>query len=312
MKIAVIGPGAIGCLLGAYLSKANDVWLLDHNPERAGLLHQNGLVLEKNNLRTECPLRATVNPRLIGPAELILLCVKAGKVEDALRTVRPLVDRNSLLLTFQNGIGHLPLLPALPEEADWGLGVTSHGATLIGPGHVLHKGQGMTRIGLSPVACRRDDKAGNKLRHAAEILTAAGIETEPVPDILNHVWAKLLVNLGINALTAIHKCPNGALLQSAETMAIMEAAVLEGKNVAGRIGISLAVDPVKATREVCLATANNISSMLQDVRARRVTEIDAINGALVKKAAELGIPTPVNEKLVRQIKDIERNYLDFT
>ena len=96
------------------------------------------------------------------------------------------------------------------------------------------------------------------------------------------------------------------------TMAMMEAAVLEGQEVAAKIGISLTADPLQVTREVCRATAANISSMLQDVRAKRPTEIDAINGALLLRGAEFGIPMPVNEELVRQVKEIERNYNDFT
>jgi 2-dehydropantoate 2-reductase len=312
MRVAVIGPGAMGCLLAASLCDANKVWLLDHDPDRAALLDQQGLILEKNGLGKNFRISVTVDPQLIGPVDLILLCVKSGKVQEALQAAKPLFNQDSLLLTFQNGIGHLPLLPKILGDTTWGLGVTSHGATLTGPGHVLHKGQGLTRIGLPPESFSRNDKSRKKLALAAQTLTAGGIETEPVSDILNHVWAKLLVNIGINALTAIHNCPNGALLESAETMAIMKAAVLEGKNVAEKIGITLAADPMQVTREVCRATAANISSMLQDVRAKRPTEIDAINGALIRQGAELGLATPVNEELVRKVKELESNYHDFT
>ena len=312
MRIAVIGPGALGCLLAVSLCESNEVWLLDHNPDRANLLNRRGLVLEENGQARNCRVNVTVNSRLIGTVDLILLCVKSGKVKEALQTVGPLCNQDSLLLTFQNGIGHLPLLPEILSDTTWGLGVTSHGATLTGPGHVLHKGQGLTRIGLLSESFSRNAESREKLVLAAQTLTGAGIETEPVSDILNYVWAKLLVNVGINALTAIHDCPNGVLLESAETMAIMKAAVLEGKNVAEKIGITLGDDPLQVAREVCLATASNISSMLQDVRAKRPTEIEAINGALIRQAAELGLLTPVNEELVRKVKGIERNYHDFT
>ncbi len=309
MRIAVIGPGAMGCLLAASLCEANRVWLVDHNPERANLLNRRGLVLEENGQARSRLVKVTANPREIGPVDLILLCVKSGKVKEALQVFGSLCDQASLLLALQNGIGHLALLPELlGDTACWGLGVTSQGATLISPGHVLHKGQGLTRIGLPPESISTNSEASQKMALAARTLTAAGIETEWVPDILNHVWAKLLVNVGINALTAIHNCPNGFLLESAATHAIMEAAVLEGKHVAETIGISFSEDPWQVTLKVCLATATNISSMLQDVRAKRPTEIDAINGALIRKAAELGLATPVNEELVRKVKAIERNY----
>jgi len=313
MKIAVIGPGAMGCLLAVLLSEANEVLLLDHNRERVFLLNERGLILEENGRSRHCLVKVVTEPDYsVGSVELVLLCVKAGGFPAALQTARLLCDKNSLILTLQNGIGHLPSLAKLPDGFDWALGVTSHGATLVGPGHVLHKGRGLTKIGLSSQFSNRQDGAGKKLLLVSQTLTAAGIETEVVDDILNHVWGKLLVNVGINALTAIHDCPNGALLESDEAHVLMQAAILEGKEVAEQSGILLAEDPLHAAERVCRATANNISSMLQDVRAEKVTEIDAINGALVRQGAQLGIATPVNIELVRKIKEIESNYNNFT
>jgi 2-dehydropantoate 2-reductase len=312
VKIAVIGPGAIGCLFAAYLGRTNEVWLLDHRPERAARLARQGLVLERDGRREKCRIGATVDPHLIGPVDLALLCVKSSKVRDGLRNVAPLCNRASLLLTLQNGIDHLPVLPELlGRTTSWGLGITAQGATLRGPGHVCHQGRGLTRIGLPPNSSPHTGPAHQQLARAAAVLTGAGLETEPVPDILNHIWAKLLVNIGINALTAIHDCANGALLESPATLAIMTAAVREGQQVAEKIGIVLADDPLQTTLAVCRATAANRSSMLQDVRAGRPTEIDAINGALLRKAAELGIAAPVNTELVRQVKAIEQVFCEF-
>jgi 2-dehydropantoate 2-reductase len=311
MKIAVIGPGALGCLLAASLAENNEVWLLDHNPERAALLNRKGLILESKGRSKHCHVKVTAEPHLVGPAQLVLLCVKSGGVREALPAARALLDQDSLAVTLQNGLGHLPLLAELPAEPAWALGVTSHGATLAEPGHVLHKGRGLTRIGFPPRSSAPPDKAGHKLALAARALTDAGIETEPVDDILNHVWAKLLINIGINALTVIHDCPNGALLDSPDAMALMAAAIREGQEVARKSGIVLGGDPLQAATEVCRATAANISSMLQDVRAKRETEIDAINGALVRKAAELGVPVPINRELTRKIKEIERSSRKF-
>jgi len=312
MKIAVIGPGAMGCLLAASLTDHHEVWLLDHNPERTALLNRQGLLLENDRGRSKPRfVKVVTDPRLAAPVKLAFLCVKSGRVREALRTARLLCDRDSLLVALQNGIGHLSHLAELPGDIAWAVGVTSQGATLAAPGHVLHQGQGITRIGLTPELSASADQTGEMLILAARTLTRAGIATEPVTDILNHVWAKLLVNVGINALTVIHDCPNGALLEIPEARAVMAAAIGEGCEVAGESGIVLPGDPLKAATEVCRATAANISSMLQDVRARRATEIDAINGALVLKAAEVDVPVPVNRELTRKIKEIERAYLDF-
>jgi 2-dehydropantoate 2-reductase len=230
MKIAIIGPGAMGCLLAACLGKTNHVWLLDHDPARAALLNRQGLILEKNARTENIPVVATADPRDIEAAELVLLCVKSPRVANALERARPFFGPETMVLALQNGIGHLPVLPKLLTDIPWALGVTAQGATLTGPGHVIHRGEGPTRIGQLPEAT---SKTGAITRTAAT-LSDAGIRTEVVPDILNHIWAKLLINAGINALTAIHDCPNGDLLESAETLEIMKAAIMEGKTVAER------------------------------------------------------------------------------
>ena len=145
----------------------------------------------------------------------------------------------------------------------------------------------------------------------ARILTAAGIQTEAVVDIFPHLWGKLLVNIGINALTAIHNCPNGALLENPAWAA--RITTQSGGGGGGREARHHAWhDPQLTTPEVCRATAANLSSMLQDVRARRMTEIMAINGALIRLARNLGLPVAVNEELVRQVQELERNYHEFS
>jgi len=311
MKIAVIGPGALGCLLAAHLSDCHEVWLLDHNPERAALLNRQGITFEDGLDTRICRVRATAEPKIISSSDLTFLCVKAYRTETALKNSLPLINNTSMLIAMQNGIAHLPLLSKYIRNTVWALGVTTHGATLSGPGHIHHKGKGLTHIGLPPSQKAESANSRELLNQAAKILSESGIETGAVDNILDYVWNKLLVNAGINALTAIHNCPNGALLDSPEIAEDMAAAVLEGVAVAEKKGIKLAEDPVAMTKRVCQATAANISSMRQDVMAKRPTEINAINGALVREARRLGIAMPINEKLVRKILEIERKYLDF-
>lgn len=310
MKIAVIGPGALGCLLAAYLSNKSETWLLDHNRERASLLKRQGVILERGNHAAKMAVNVTSEPKAIGTADLILLCVKSYSIENAIPSAKLLAGKDSLIISLQNGIGHLTFLNKLLRDTNWGLGVTSHGATLAAPGHVLHRGKGLTRIGF----LEENGTAENKdlLARAAKALTEATIETDIVPDIRNHIWSKLMVNVGINALTAIYNCPNGALLESTEISALMDQAVLEGIIVAEQKGIVFEQNPLAITRKVCGDTATNISSMLQDVRAKRQTEISSINGALVDIAKKIGIAVPVNELLVRKVKEIETKYQDFT
>jgi 2-dehydropantoate 2-reductase len=147
------------------------------------------------------------------------------------------------------------------------------------------------------------------LHRTASLLDSAGMQTVVTRNPLQHVWAKLFVNVGINALTALWGCKNGELLDSSSTREIMEKAVREAEIIARAKGIEVDADPVAATFAVCRTTADNTSSMLQDVQQKRRTEIDAINGAIVVEGIKLGIPAPVNTELVRQIKELERSYV---
>lgn len=315
MKVAIIGPGALGCLLAASLSiKLNDakrnfpapeLWLLDYNEERARLLQNNGLILEESNQKKSCRVQATTDPQKIGPVDIIFLCVKSPQVAAGLQQAAKLVREDTLLVTLQNGIGHLKFLQDKQKLFSVVLGVTAQGANLVAPGHVRHAGDGLTRIGFPKFASFTKSLL---LAKACNLLNYGGVETVIVDNIIDYVWAKLLINVGINALTAIHRCPNGELLQSPAVLEKLSAAVREGEAVARAMGIHLTEDPLTATLEVCRKTEQNLSSMLQDVNNRRPTEIDSINGEIAAAGRKLNIPTPVNDALIQQVKAIERSY----
>ena len=309
MKVVIIGPGALGCLLASTLSlKHNsdnppDIWILDHRPDRVEQLAKNGLILEEEGRQIRCRINAAVDPRAIGTADVIFLCVKSQNVADGLTAAREITTDDTLLITLQNGIGHLETLQKKQEPPVIALGVTAQGANLVGTGHVRHAGNGITRLGLL-----NNNRQIGPLKEITGLMNNVGFETHLVDNIIDFVWAKLLVNVGINALTAICNCPNGGLLESDATISQLTDAVREAETIARARGIQILADPVAVTLEVCKQTGQNISSMLQDVRHGRPTEIDSINGAIIKAARELHIPVPVNEELVSKVKSIEKNY----
>jgi 2-dehydropantoate 2-reductase len=315
MKVAIIGPGALGCLLASSLtikldqsskkSFSLDLWLLDHNPERARYLTENGLILEEGNQKKPCSIKATANPEEIGPADIVILCVKSPQVAAGLQQAAKLIHTDTLLLTLQNGIGHLEILKDKQNLPSIVLGVTSQGANVVAPGHVRHAGDGLTRIGFLQSASFSKSLL---LAKACNLLNYGGIETVIVDNILDYVWSKLLINVGINALTAVHRCPNGKLLESSATQEKLTAAVREGESVARALGIQLTGDPLAITLDVCRKTGQNLSSMLQDVNNRRPTEIDSINGEIAAAGRKLGIPTPVNDDLIQKVKELEQAY----
>jgi len=307
MKIVIIGPGALGSLFAAELAtpEDNDVWLLDHDPERAGRMK--GKLLLTVGEQEFCRLvSASADAARIGPADLVLLCVKSRDVAAGITAAQPLFTPTTILITFQNGISHLDILTQMQLPVPPAVGVTAMGATLKAPGHVCHGGQGLTRMGfLSPVPREKE----TQLDSVVDLFRQADMPTERVANILDFVWAKLLVNVGINALTVIYDCANGELLVNEEARGKLAVAVQEGYAVARALGINVPADPVSQTLAVCEATAENISSMLQDVRRGRPTEIGAINGALLDKARALGIDVPVNRELVSRVRKIEDGYL---
>jgi 2-dehydropantoate 2-reductase len=315
MKVAIIGPGALGCLLASSLtikldqsskkSFSLDLWLLDHNPERARYLTENGLILEEGNQKKPCSIKATANPEEIGPADIVILCVKSPQVAAGLQQAAKLIHTDTLLLTLQNGIGHLEILKDKQNLPSIVLGVTSQGANVVAPGHVRHAGDGLTRIGFLQSASFSKSLL---LAKACNLLNYGGIETVIVDNILDYVWSKLIINVGINALTAVHRCPNGKLLESSATQEKLTAAVREGESVARALGIQLTGDPLAITLDVCRKTGQNLSSMLQDVNNRRPTEIDSINGEIAAAGRKLGIPTPVNDDLIQKVKELEQAY----
>ena len=304
MKIAIVGPGAMGCLSAAFLHKSKEVvWLLDKSAERAEKISRQGIITEglSGNWRSE--IKITAEPKDIGNADLLIISVKSYDTKNAILHARPLIGKDTFVLTLQNGIGNIEILSEIlgPDRVIGG--VTNQGATLIDVGSVRHAGKGETIIG------RIDGKIPVELRSIREIFNKSGMETRISRDIKGLLWSKLIINAGINALTAITHLPNGKLIEFEGTRKILREAVAEATKIAKRKRIKLIYDDsLDKVEAVCEATSANISSMLQDVLRKKHTEIDFINGVVVRQGQELGIPTPVNSVLLNLVKTIETSY----
>jgi len=305
MNIVVVGPGALGCLLAAFLAEAGqEVLLLDHRPDRAELINRQGLMVEgiSGEHRVRAPV--SVSPEEGAGAELVLVCVKAYNTASAIEPLVPILGPQTRVLTLQNGLGNVETLStACGPERVWG-GVTAQGATVLGPGHIRHAGAGETLIG----AVSGSDQE-TSLTDVAAVFNQAGLPTRVEPMVDSLIWSKLIINVGINPLTAITRLRNGQLLDHPGTQWVMEQAVREAVAVAQAQGVKLIYpDPLARVKEVARATAGNIASMLQDVRAQRQTEIEQINGAIAALGRRLGLPTPVNETLTNLVRTIQDSY----
>ncbi len=302
MKFLIVGPGAMGCLFAARLSKAGfDVTLLDYIEERAKQINEQGLLVE--GVTGEYAVKVpTVTGDVPSSPDMVLLCVKSYKTRQASETMKAWFPAKAVVVTLQNGVGNVEILERIFGKERILGGVTSEGATLLGPGKIRHAGQGETIVG----------PAGDPNGPAENLVSAfeqAGFKAESVDNVSDLIWGKLIVNVGINALTAITRLKNGRLPEVPGTRLVLEEAVKEAVAVAGAKNIQLPYgDPLGRVMQVCEATAGNVASMLQDVLKEKETEVDAINGAIVREGEALGIPTPVNRTLTSLVHAIQETY----
>jgi 2-dehydropantoate 2-reductase len=305
MKIVIIGPGAMGCLFAGLLTRqkaGHEIWMLDKQLERAKRIKASGITVE-GVTSIKHAVNITTDPKVIGPVELVMIATKSYDTESALNSIKPFISDATNVLSLQNGIGNLQLIADSVGEDRTVCGTTAHGATRISDGRVKHTGKGETIIGKSTGKIFRD------LRYISNIFNACGISTKISKDVNAVLWSKLIINAGINPLSAICRLPNGALLKYEGVKELMRQAVIEAAKVAKKHKVKLLYDdPLQKVESVCQATAANISSMFQDVLNNRRTEIDYINGAVSRYAKSSGIKTPVNDMLTQLLKVIEESY----
>ena len=305
MKIAVLGAGSMGCVYGGILAKAGyDVTLIDVWAEHVKAIQENGLIINENGSDIIIKnIKAVTDPREVGEVDLVIVLVKATVTEQAMEGAKSLIGENTRVLTLQNGLDNIEKLIKVVGKEKVLAGVTEHGANMLAPGRVQHAGTGDTIIG------ELDGKLSDSLRKIGSVFEKAGLRVCYSNNVMGALWRKLLVNVGINALTSITGLRNGRLIELEETDELLRLAVSEAVSIANAKGIDLELaDPVEHVRDVARMTGKNRSSMLQDVTKKRKTEIEVINGAIVKEGVQLGISTPVNKVLYNLVRVREKTY----
>ena len=275
MNIVLLGAGAIGSLFGALLSKQNNIVLIGRS------IHINAI--KKENLKIEgytkynkkLPAVDSISDIKISP-DLLIITVKSYDTEVALKKARKIIDKNTIILSFQNGLDNIDKIGKIIDRKQIIAGTTTHGSIFQKPGFIRHTGKGKTVIG------ELDGRKTERIIKIVNIFNQAGIETMFSKNILKEIWIKAIVNSSINPLTTIFQCKNGYLLENPLLEKIVERVCKESTKIANTEGIDLSFeDMYKKTRQVIKDTSENYSSMFQSFKKGKKTEIESINGNMI-------------------------------
>ncbi|MBI0329537.1 ketopantoate reductase family protein [Burkholderia plantarii] len=308
MKIAFLGAGALGCAIGSALTEGgHETWLVDRFEAHVAAMRRDGLKVDDANGSRHVKVRATTHPAEVGPADLVIVLVKSFHTEAAMRGALELVGPETVVMSLQNGLGHEDVLSDVVGRERVLAGKTYVGGVLRAPGHIQSGVSGkLTIIG------ELDGRVTERVRAIADAFDSAGLRTSVSDNILGTMWDKLLINVATGAITGITGLTYGQLYEEPVLKATSLAAVEEAMAAAAAAGVTLSITKAE---DAWTMAAEGLSpafrtSMLQSLEKGSVTEVDFINGAVVRWGQRLGVPTPVNSTLVACIKGIERAMVD--
>lgn len=305
MRIAVVGCGAMGSIYAAKLAAAgNDVLALDRSLEHVEAIAAHGLRISGPQSDQTVTMRAaTAAPA--EPMDLVVLAVKAADVATGAAQALPLLGADTPVLTIQNGLGSADTVAGIVGDARVAVGIASgFGASRPAPGHVHHNAMRAVRFGAYAAL------PFSTVEAIARVWSDAGFDAGAVADIAVMQWEKLICNVAYSAPCALTGMTVGQVMDDADMGPVSRAAATEAWAVARAAGIGIAVaDPVAHVRAFGAQLPDAKPSALLDHLARRVSEIDVINGAVVRQAAQVGEPAPVNTTLTALVKAVERQWL---
>ena len=309
MNVTLVGTGAMATLFAARLSDVAEVSMIGSWAEAIETIRERGIVIDGDSCCHD--VHTAYDPDDAPAADLAIVLTKTYKTDIAAAVAAKSLKPDGIALTLQNGLGNVDILAAHVGRDRAMMGVTMQGATLLGPGHIRTSGRGATHLGYLPIelAAPRDWGSGSRAYEISALFNSAGLKAQVTADIEGLAWGKVIINACINPLTAILRIPNGALVESPDTLELMRVIAEEVAAVATAKGVRLPYpNPFERVKQVAVMTATNRSSMLQDVTGQRPTEIESINGKIVEYGQVLGVPTPMNATLASLVRAITTNY----
>jgi 2-dehydropantoate 2-reductase len=294
IKVAVMGAGAVGCYYGGMLARAGHDVVLIGRPQHVQAIEREGLRMETQSFDERVYPAASSDPRAVEGAGHVLFCVKSTDTEAAGAQMRPHLAPGALVLTLQNGVDNADRLRTVLPPGQVAAAVVYVATEMAGLGHVRHHGRGELVI----------EPAGGGER-IAQALIAAGVPTEISENVRGALWGKLVINCAYNALSAIAQLPYGEVVKGPGVAQVMRDVVDECLAVASAEGVHLPGDPHAIVRKLVESMPAQYSSTAQDLARGKPTEIDYLNGLIVRRAEALGISAPVNRALWAVVKLLE-------
>lgn len=303
MKICILGAGALGCAIGGVLTEAdNEVWLINRNEEHVAAMNRRGLILREDDKDRTVQVRALTTAAQAGVVDLVIVLVKSFHTSEAIRSSTSLLGPETIVMSLQNGAGHEDILAEVVGRKRLLAGKTYAGGTQDGIARVAIGTRGRdTFVG------ELDGRITDRVQHVVDTFNAAGLLAHVTDNIMGTIWDKLLINVATGALSSITGLVYGDLYAVPEVEACALAAVAEAMAVAKASGVVLSTTE---PRETWVKAADGLpfdfkASMLQSLEKGSITEVDYINGAVVRQGLKVGVPTPINETLVASVKGIE-------
>jgi 2-dehydropantoate 2-reductase len=293
-RVAVMGAGAVGCYYGGMLARAGHDVALIARAQHVEAVRRSGLRMQTQAFDANVPMQASAEASGARGAKLVLFCVKSPDTERAGAALAPQLEPDAVVLSLQNGVDNAERLAAtLGREVV--PAVVYVAVEMAGPGHVRHHGRGELVIGRSAASER-----------VAAAFSAAGVPVEVSDNVSGALWAKLIVNCAYNALSAITQLPYGRLVQGDGVPAVMRDVVDECLAVTRAAGVEVPGDMRQAVRRIAETMPGQFSSTAQDLARGKRSEIDHLNGLVVRKGEALGVPTPANRLLLALVKLLEK------
>jgi 2-dehydropantoate 2-reductase len=304
IRVAVLGAGAVGCYYGGMLARAGHRVTLIGRPVHVDAIRKSGLRFEGLAFDERVAVEASTEPAAVRGAQLVLFCVKSTDTGQAAAQIAPFLDPGSIVLNLQNGVDNTERIQAQLRSANVPCPVVAavvYVATeMAGPGHLKHHGRGDLVIG----SLKKNFSNGLN-ENIKAWFEAAGVPTAISDNVAGELWAKLVVNCAYNALSAITQLPYGKLIEGTGVRDVMRDVVAETLAVAKADGVLMAPDMLARTYKIAQGMPTQYSSTAQDLARGKPTEIDHLNGFVVRRGDALGVATPANRALHALVKLLE-------